>query len=633
MCGIVGIWGAPATEAELAENTRSMATSLTHRGPDGSGVWVDQTAGIGLGHRRLAIIDLSADGCQPMISSCGRYVLVFNGEIYNFHELRAQLERQGANFRGHSDTEVMLASFVRWGVKEALRRFNGMFAFALWDCTERALYLGRDRLGKKPLYYGQLGGRLLFGSELKALRVAPGWRAEIEPASAAAFFRYGFVPGDQSILRGIRRLPPGHMLRFASPFATAEPEFYWRFEEAVGVALAKPFLGSSEEAEQELAELLTDSVRIRRRADVPLGAFLSGGIDSSLVVALMQEAGGESVHTFTIGFADDEYDESFHAAEIARALGCRHTSTVLTPADLAKIVPTLPVTYDEPFADVSQVPTLLVSRLARREVTVCLSGDGGDELFGGYHRHFLAARYWPRLSRIPLPLRRALAVSVRWMDHGRLARLLRGRLRNPADKVFKALAAMESADLNELYRTLLSQGEGISGNFPQTVPLHQPQNMPTGLGAARRIMALDTLNYLPDDILVKADRASMAVALELRCPLLDHRLLEFSWRLPDSWLVNGGGGKIILRRLLGRHLPRGLFERPKMGFAVPIGDWLRGPLRPWAEEILLAGKEDLWLSEREVGTRWKQHQGKQAEYGHWLWRALIWRAWRDCWRV
>lgn len=610
-----------------------MAATLAHRGPDGEGVWVDPAAGIGLGHRRLAIIDLSADGAQPMVSHCGRYVFVFNGEIYNFLELRAQLERQGVIFRGHSDTEVMLAAFVAWGVKEALRQCNGMFAFALWDRMERALYLGRDRLGKKPLYYGRMGGRLLFGSELKALRAVSGWTPEVEPASAAAFFRYGFVPGDQSILRGIRRLPPGKMLRFASPVATVTPEAYWRFDEAVGVALANPFSGSSEEAEQELAGLLTDAVRIRRRADVPLGAFLSGGIDSSLVVALMQAAGGEPVRTFTIGFADDEYDESSHAAVVARALGCRHTSAVLTPAELAEIVPTLPVVYDEPFADVSQVPTLLVSRLARREVTVCLSGDGGDELFGGYHRHFLAARYWPRLSRIPLPLRRALAVSVRWMDHGRLAGLLRGRLRNPVDKVFKALAAMESADLNDLYRTLLSQGEGISGNFPQTVPLRQPQNMPTELGAARRIMALDTLNYLPDDILVKADRASMAVALELRCPLLDHRLLEFSWRLPDPWLMDGGGGKRILRRLLGRSLPKEMFERPKMGFAVPIGDWLRGPLRPWAEDILLAGKEDRWLSAGEIRVRWQQHQSGQTDHGHWLWRALTWRAWREHWRI
>ncbi len=633
MCGIAGIFGPPVSKEELSADIRGMITPLAHRGPDGEGVWVDAEVGIGLAHRRLAIIDLSTEGAQPMVSACGRYVLVFNGEIYNFLELRDRLVPLGAVFRGQSDTEVMLAAFSVWGVRKALPQFYGMFAFALWDRSERKLCLGRDRLGKKPFYFVHMKGRLLFGSELKALKAVSGWSSGIEPAAASAYFRYGFVPGDLSMLRGVRKVPPGHVLELRSPTTESAPEAYWTFEEVASASVAKPFKGDYQEAEQELATLLIDAVRIRRRADVPLGAFLSGGIDSSLVVALMQEAGGDPVRTFTIGFVDSEYDESASAAEVAQALGCRHTLALLEPAELVEIAPTLSTVYDEPFADVSQVPTLLVSRLARREVTVCLSGDGGDELFGGYHRHFLAARFWPVLLRIPLPLRHVLATGVRRLGQGRLASLLGGGIRSPDNKVSKALGALESNELDDLYRTLLSQDGWRSREDSHTLALRWRRNLPVGLGVAREMMAMDTLCYLPDDILVKVDRASMAVSLELRCPLLDHRLLEFSWRLPDTWLVDRGRGKSILRRLLGRYLPREMFERPKMGFAVPIGDWLRGPLRLWAEDILLTGAGDVWLPTADIRIRWHRHMEGREDHGHWLWRALTWRAWRTHWCI
>lgn len=633
MCGIAGFWGAPAAEQELAAHVRCMADTLIHRGPDGGGVWVDPEAGVGLGHRRLAIVDLSVDGAQPMLSRCGRYVVVFNGEIYNFPELRLRLERAGESFRGHSDTEVMLAAIAAWGLRDALGQFNGMFAFALWDRSERILYLARDRFGKKPLYYGHVGGRFLFGSELKALRALGDWRASPDPSAAAAYFRYGFVAGDQSILAGIRRLPSGHMLRLtARGAAAADPEAYWSFADAARTALSDPYRGSVADAEEELAVLLTDAVRIRRRADVPLGAFLSGGIDSSLVVALMQAGGGVPTQTFSVGFAESAYDESGNAERVAGILGCRHASVVLDPSGLPEIAQMLPAVYDEPFADVSQIPTMLVSRLARKSVAVCLSGDGGDEMFGGYHRHFLAERYWPLMSCLPLALRRRLSGGIDSLGVRRLATLLGTRYRNPETKLSKAASALEAETLDELYRGLLSQGApAVPGETGSVAVLRGLPDMGGHVGPGRKIMALDILNYLPDDILVKADRASMAVALELRCPLLDHRLINFSWRLPLPWLIGQGKGKLLLRRLLKRYLPQDAFERPKMGFAVPIGEWLRGPLRPWAEGLLLCGGDDFGPSRDKMEKLWRLHQEGRADHGHWLWRILVWRMWRQYW--
>jgi asparagine synthase (glutamine-hydrolysing) len=633
MCGIAGFWGAPKAAQELVKVVQRMIDTLVYRGPDGSGIWVDPESGLGLGHRRLAIVDLTDDGAQPMLSHCGRYVIVFNGEVYNYLELRQHLEGVGESFKGHSDTEVVLSAIVRWGIFDALRKFNGMFAFALWDRDERVLYLARDRLGKKPLYYGYAGGKVLFGSELKALHAAGDWQATPDLAAASSYFRYGFVPGDQSILVGIRRLPPGHLLRLpASDAALAEPEAYWSFADAARTALANPYLGSIEDAEAELEALLSDAVCIRRRADVPLGAFLSGGIDSSLVVALMQAGSGLPTQTFSVGFSEGAYDESGDAERVASLLGCRHRSVVLGPSKLPEIAQMLPMVYDEPFADVSQIPTMLVSQLAKESVTVCLSGDGGDEMFGGYHRHFLAERYWPRLSSVPLATRRFLGRQVRTGIVRRLATGFGFGFRNPESKLFKAAAALEAANLNELYVRLLAQGDVKvivdSGLMP---PLRELPELGETIGAGRKVMALDILNYLPDDILVKADRASMATSLELRCPMLDYRLIDFSWRLPISWLIGQNKGKLILRRLLERYLPVSAFDRPKMGFAVPIGEWLRGPLRVWAEAWLLGNRDDIGPKQEDIMYIWKRHQENQDDHGHWLWRVLVWRMWQSHW--
>ena len=635
MCGIAGIFGAPTAENELRADVADMTAALAHRGPDAGALWVDHTAGIALGHRRLSVIDLSEDGAQPMSSASNRFVIVYNGEIYNYLELREELEQRGYTFRGHSDTEVALAAFEAWGVKAALCRFNGMFAFALWDKHHRRLYLGRDRVGKKPLYYGVANGRLLFGSELKALRDVGGWHGGVDPFAARAFLQYGFIPGDMSILSGVRKLPPGHLLVFSSPDATPQLEPFWKLEDVIAAGIADPFKGTESEAEERLATLLSDAVRIRRRADVPVGAFLSGGVDSALVVALMQQSDAEPVHTYTVGFADSEYDESHAAERVASWLGCRHTSFLLEPSDVRAIVPTLPQVYDEPFGDVSQVPTVLVSRVARREVTVCLSGDGGDETFGGYHRHFLTARFWPWLARTPLPLRRACGQAIgtgsigRWVARTGVA----GQLRTPDEKLTKMAAVLGARNLQEAYQLLLSQANrSATLNGTDVSLLGDAVTIPEGMGAARKVMALDTLCYLPGDVLVKVDRASMCVGLELRCPLLDCRVIDFAWQLPDSWHI-GKSGKRLLRAVLQRYVPRELFERPKMGFAVPIEDWLRGPLCSWAEDLLMAPEHDGFVSASDVTERWQRHRAGERGHGHWLWRVLMWRAWRQHWHV
>lgn len=609
-----------------------MVDTLAHRGPDGDGVWVDAEMGIGFGHRRLAIVDLSDDGAQPMVSHDGRYVATFNGEVYNFVELRAELEAAGTYFVGHSDTEVMLAAIARWGVGEAMRRCDGQLALGLWDRRRRMLTLARDRFGKKPLYYVVTDGRLVFGSELKALMAVPGFSPAIDESAAEAYFRYGFVPGAQSILAGVRRVEPGTTMQFPTPAGEPVRTAFWSFDEAIAAARADPFTGDATEAEERLHDLLLDAVRMRQRVDVPFGAFLSGGIDSSLVAALMQEADREPVRTFTIGFADADYDEAHHAAAVADALGCNHTSVTLEPNQLVELAGTLPIVFDEPFADVSQVPTLLVSRLARERVTVCFTGDGGDEVFGGYHRHFLAGHYWRRLSAIPHSVRRAIPALAGVVGERALAAAFRGTLRNPTEKAAKTAAALGAADLDELYAVLLSHGSTGPAVPRDASPLSRP-SAAEGLGAVRRMMAMDTVNYLPDDILVKADRASMSTSLELRCPLLDPRVLQLSWRLPDRYLIEKGQGKRLLQRLLARYLPRQLFERPKAGFGVPMADWLRGPLNEWAADVLLADDEDPWVVGRQVRSRWRAHQDRARDHSQWLWRVIMWKSWRQAWRV
>lgn len=640
MCGIAGCMRLRDGGDVIAEEeVRGMTDALWHRGPDAGDVWVDVAAGVALGHRRLAILDLSPEGAQPMMSACGRYRLVFNGEIYNFVELRAELEAGGATFRGHSDTEVMLAAIAAWGLRTALARFNGMFAFALWDRDERRLSLARDRLGKKPLYYGRYGGALLFGSEIKAVRRHPGFRDDFDHDALRGLFRRGYISAPRSVYSGLRKLPPGCLIEMRADVTgdLPDPEPYWRLDDAVTRGREVPFRGGDAVAIDALHEVLRRAVSMRFRSDVPLGAFLSGGIDSSLVVALMQESSDEPVRTFTVGFDNAAYDEAAAAAEVARRLGTRHHEIRLSPGDMLELVPSLPDVYDEPFADSSQIPTLLVSRFAREHVVVCQSGDGGDELFGGYNRHFLAARHWPRIARVPYPLRRPLSAGL-----GRIPSALWDRLlgsgtahghRNAAEKLRKALAAFGARDVEHMYTGLLSHGVPGGADWVLGAAPRPPRGTVDGLSPAAECMYLDTLGYLPDDILVKTDRASMSVALELRAPLLDVNVLEFAWSLPEDLKIRDGRGKWLMRRLLARYLPEAMFERPKMGFAVPLDAWLRGPLREWGEDLITGSGIEASgvLDRRRLHRAWDDHQKGRRTLGQSLWAVMMWQLWYRRW--
>ena len=620
MCGIAGYLQPGGLDPRHATSIiAAMTDVIRHRGPDDSGAWVDGDAGVVLGHRRLSILDLSPTGHQPMASASGRYVIVFNGEIYNFRELRGELAQLGHHFRGGSDTEVMLAAFSAWGVRRAVERFNGMFAFALWDRQDRVLHLGRDRAGEKPLYYGWLGGTLLFGSELKALRAHPQFRADIDRDALAVYLRLGYVPSPYTIFRGVSKLPPGTLL-------------------SVGAASA----AAPAEALDEFDALLRDAVKIRMEADVPLGAFLSGGIDSSAVVALMQAQSDRPVRTFTIGFVERSYNEAEHARAVARHLGTQHTELYVSPAEALALIPRLPTLYDEPFADPSMIPTFLVSELARRHVTVSLSGDGGDELFGGYGRYRLGRALWRGLEWIPGPVRRgAAALALPSAAPGSMSRLadalarpltgtrsLRERLRQAAD----VLAVRSPA---ALYHYLMSYWKLpaaiVPGASEPPIPQTDSTRWAAVSGIAHQMMYLDLLTYLPDDILVKLDRASMGVSLEGRVPLLDHRVIEFAWRLPLRFRMRGGVGKWLLRQLVYRYVPRELVERPKMGFGVPISAWLRGPLRDWAEALLeetRLGREGM-LAPEPIRTKWTEHVAKRTRWDYDLWAVLMFQAWSE----
>lgn len=633
MCGIAGFLDTLASTQRLRMETTAarMNGTLRHRGPDDDGVWVDEETGIALAHRRLSIIDLSPEGHQPMLSAGGRFVIVFNGEIYNYLPIREELLTLGCHFRGHSDTEVMLAAFSEWGVRRSLERFNGMFSFALWDRRERTLYFGRDRLGKKPLYYGTCGRTLLFGSELKALAAHPDFVGDIDHDALALYARMGYIPGPYSVYKRIRKLPPGTFVAVPVDGSTAQcpkPVPYWSAKEAVERGLANPFRGSPEDALQELDALLRDAVGIRMIADVPLGAFLSGGIDSSLVVALMHARGQGPAKTFTIGFHQASHNEAGHALAVARHLGSDHTERYITPGEAMAVIPKLPVLYDEPFADSSQIPTYLVSELARRKVTVSLSGDGGDELFGGYSNYFSAARFHTRYGGIPQGMRHILASgasAAASFSNGvspRLHRLSRWlRFRTP----------------EEIGYLVNSYWDGPRDLMPGATELPVAATDTSrhvhGCSLIERLMYLDTVTYLPDDILVKVDRASMGVGLEARCPLLDFRVMEFAWRLPLSMKIVDGRGKWILRELLTRYVPAELVDRPKKGFSVPVGNWIAGPLRDWAESLLNVGAlQDAGLfASTPVRELWKRHLSTAPhdteDLSGQLWVVLMAQAW------
>lgn len=649
MCGLAGVVrAAPELAARLEAEVRRMADTLAHRGPDDAGAWVDADSGVALGHRRLSIIDLSACGHQPMTSADGRYVIAYNGEVYNFVALRAELERLGAGFHGHSDTEVLLAAIVQWGLRSALERLNGMFAFALWDRVERTLHLARDRLGEKPLYYGWMGDAFLFGSELKALQAHPAWRGEVDRQALTLYLRHNYVPAPLSIYRGVFKLPPGGLatLRCARLRAGDAPDArsYWSLREVAERGRADPYRGTAAEAVQELEARLSEAVGLRMVADVPLGAFLSGGVDSSTVVALMQAQSPRPVRTFSIGFHEDEYNEAQHAAAVARHLGTEHTELYVTPAEAMAVVPDLPRLYDEPFGDSSQIPTFLVSRLARQQVTVSLSGDGGDELFGGYNRYFLAQRIWRMVGWAPPLLRRAAAGGITTLSpaawnrgFAAVRRVLPARLRyaNAGDKLHKLAEILSVPNPEAMYRGLVSHWKEperivIGGGEPATV-LTDPESWAPLLSFPERIMFLDTLTYLPDDILVKVDRATMGVSLESRIPLLDHRLVEFAWRLPLAMKVRDGVGKWLLREVLYRHVPRALIERPKTGFGVPIDVWLRGPLRAWAEALLDEDRlaREGFFDPAPIRAKWAEHLAGRRGWHYYLWDVLMFQAWLE----
>jgi asparagine synthase (glutamine-hydrolysing) len=646
MCGFAGFVGQPNADAQALEGiARNMSDAIAHRGPDMAGVWVDPANGIALGHCRLSIVDLSISGHQPMRSASSRYVIAFNGEIYNHSELRSELERtsRAPNWRGHSDTETLLSGFDAWGIEDTLKRCVGMFAIAVWDSSTRTLTLARDRIGEKPLYYGWLGNVFLFASELKALKRHPLFRSDIDRHSLALFMRYGYVPAPRSIYDSIGKLPGGTLLEVQIDRSPIEvgPRPYWSLTNVIKQGLSAPFSGGDTEAVTELESLLRDSIRGQMVADVPLGAFLSGGVDSSTVVALMQAQSPRPIKTFTIGFCDDRYNEAVHARAIARYLGTDHTELYVSPEKALSAIPRIAQIYDEPFADASQLPTYLLSQLAREHVVVSLSGDAGDELFGGYNRYVATDQAWRTLSRVPASLRRAASRTLNLLSPSTwdtvlnpVQRLAPVRLRhaNIGEKIQKAAMVLPSSSEDDLYARLLSR-------WPLNVVLgaarpssNSPARCaPDSVDAAHRMMAMDTLGYLPDDVLCKVDRAAMAVSLETRVPFLDHRVVEFAWTLPLSLKIRQGQGKWCVRELLYRHVPRELVDRPKMGFSVPLDNWLRGPLKHWAEALLNPDRlhREGYLDPSPIRSAWVEHLSGRRNCQDRLWNALMFQAWHE----
>ncbi|WLB51246.1 asparagine synthase (glutamine-hydrolyzing) [Bradyrhizobium japonicum] len=644
MCGITGILQTPraSRSADLAA-IGPMTARLRHRGPDADGFWSDRDAGVAFGHRRLSIIDLSDAGRQPMLSSDGRFVITFNGEIYNYKPLRQELEGAGKRFTGNSDTEVLLALIEKWGLEKALQRCNGMFAIGLWDRRNRTLHLARDRMGKKPLYVARTSSAVVFASELKAIAAFPDFHQEIDPGAVAEFLSRGWLPEEQCIWRGVFKIPPGGALSIRAEDlpvcrdAAALQErvrSWWSLADAAQTGRAALATADDQQLISQACDLLKAAVADRMVADVPVGLFLSGGIDSSTVVALMQAQSARPVRTFTIGFGERAFDETANAAAVAQHLGTSHTELRLTSADARAVIPELPTIWDEPFADESQIPTLLLSRLARQDVTVALSGDGGDECFGGYSRHVLSARLAPLLNSNR---------SIRTMAASGVALLGRGMresvvetLRLPGwlqrmthgDRINRLADLIGSNDVGEMYRrsTRLSELQ-----LTRTQAGSEPDSIPPLNDLLSDFIVRDMLGYLPSDILVKLDRASMATSLEARCPLLDHRVVEFSWALPNSAKVRHGQGKWLLRQVLGRYLPRHLFERPKQGFDVPIGSWLKGPLRSWASDLLSESRlrNQHLLDVSRVQECWLQHLSGRRDFSRPLWAILMLQSWLD----
>lgn len=644
MCGIAGFWRPSGLSADAPSIVQAMTGAIRWRGPDADGIWIDPEKGIALGHRRLSIIDLSPGGAQPMKSADGRYMIAYNGEIYNFEDIRTRLEAAGQApaWRGHSDTEVLLAALSAWGLDATLDALNGMFAFALWDRQRDELSLARDRMGEKPLYYGWTGHgdarTLMFASDLAALRAHPNFRPVVDPDAVALLLRYGHIPDPHSIYRGVAKLRPGSRLVIDREGTKAARAYWDSLGEYAEAAGSRRFRGDAEEAVDQLEKLLGSAIARQSVADVPLGTFLSGGVDSSAVTALLQAHSSRPVKSFSIGFSESAYDESPHARAVAAHLGTDHQQLIVVPADAQAVIPSLPEIYSEPFADSSQIPTYLVARMAREQVSVALSGDGGDELFAGYNRHVHAQRNWPRIARVPRMLRRMAGGMISSVPpstwDATLGRLLAKRMRGVGDKLHKTAGAISAPDGDALYSALISLNRdtarllpdgGASDGF-EGHDLSRIAHLPL----ADRMMARDAIHYLPGDILTKVDRAAMAVSLETRVPMLDVDVIRFAWSLPLEMKLRDGTSKWPLRELLYRHVPRHLIERPKQGFGVPIQDWLRGPLRPWAEALLFDASNaiDDYFDRRAVRALWQRHLSGTSNLQHQLWPILMFQGWR-----
>lgn len=660
MCGIAGylVTDRFSASEDMADIAGRMADRLIHRGPNDKGVWTDAEAGIALAHRRLSILDLSPAGHQPMLSHCGRFVMIFNGEIYNHLEIRKELDQlsvlgssqssaesvpQNA-WRGHSDTETLLAAIAAWGLEATLKKAVGMFAIALWDRSERTLSLARDRMGEKPLYYGINAGTLLFASELKAFKAFPGFDAEVNRQSLALMLRQSAVPTPYSIYRGIYKLQPGTILKLTrsdvSNHALPIPQAYWSLRQVAEEGQRQPFAGSELEAVNELEALLRRSISGQMLSDVPLGAFLSGGIDSSTVVALMQAQSSQPVQTFSIGFQESGYNEAVHAKAVAAHLGTRHTELYVTVEQALGVIPRLPSIYDEPFADVSQIPTFLLSQMTREHVTVSLSGDAGDELFGGYNRYVWSSKLWRRLHHLPRNIRLAMAGVLTTLPPTTWDRIFQGlgyflpaswRYTTPGDKLYKLAEVMTVSSAEEIYQALIYQWKdsdglvlGIDKNEAiQNVASIQLQEL------EHCMMYMDSVSYLPDDILTKVDRASMAVSLESRVPFLDHRIIEFAWRLPLAMKIRDGQSKWPIRQVLEKYVPNTLIDRPKMGFGVPLDSWLRGPLKTWAEALLDESRlnSEGYLNHVPIQQAWHAHVRGRRNQAYPLWNVLMFQSW------
>ena len=644
MCGIAGFIDPEGVNIKYAKEIgKAMGKAIQHRGPDDSGLWIDKDCGVVLAHQRLAIIDLSKCAHQPMISSSGRYVICFNGEIYNHKDLRSELELAGKSplWRSHSDTETILACIDAYGIKETLVKLVGMFSIALWDKSTKEVFLARDRTGEKPLYYGNNKKLLLFGSELKALRAHPKFTPKIDRDALCLYLRHNYIPQPYSIYEGINKLPPGHFVKLRE---NAVPEEYWSLKKNIINANLNPFAGSEKEALKRLDKLLLSSVKGQMQADVPLGAFLSGGVDSSLISALMQEQSSRPIETFTIGFNNQEFNEAPFAKAVAKHLGTHHNELYLSSKSAREVIPNLPKIYDEPFSDSSQIPTFLVSEMAQKQVKVCLSGDGGDEVFGGYNRYTWGNSFLSKQVSIPKPFRIFAAKLITSIPPSIWNKLLspalhltpqKFRYSNIGDKLHKIATIFNCSSFEEVYRLLISHW-----NFPESIVIggHEPQTIltsqgeiPNNLSNAEQMMFYDMMMYLPDDILVKVDRAAMAVSLETRAPFLDHRVIHLSSQLPLDMKIRNGTNKWCLKQLLYKRVPKHLIERPKMGFGVPIGDWLRGPLRDWAESLLSEKRitQSGYFLNSEIQKKWRQHLSGERNWHYYLWDILMFESWRE----